>query len=358
MKKKLLFVTQDQFGYHIDAFEHAKWLKNLYDITFYCWDYDEPKIALDGVNIIYCSRKGNLIKRNLDFRLGLLKLMRQSFNLVFLKYYVGVSLAHLAGRNKVLICDVRTATVYGSFARRLLLDTITRIELWTFRHRTVISHGVAERLQINRYHLLPLGANPVYFTKKQFDEFNLLYVGTLTFRKVEDSIRGFGLFYQKYKDRIKCRYTIIGTGIDSELAKMKAYIHEFGLEEVVTMTGYITHNELPPFLERANIGVSYIPVTSFFNHQPPTKSYEYLLSGMVVIATATQANRELINPQNGVLVQDTEEDFAQGLAQLYEMRGAYDAVAIQQDAEQYTWEKVVLENLYLYFSSLNADKRK
>jgi nucleoside-diphosphate-sugar epimerase len=62
-----------------------------------------------------------------------------------------------------------------------------------------------------------------------------------------------------------------------------------------------------------NIGVSYIPMLKCFDNQPPTKTFEYLLSGMPVIATATNANKDIINDVNGVLINDNSEEVYNGL---------------------------------------------
>jgi len=357
-KKKLLIVTQDQFGYHIDPYEFAKRLGKYYEVTFYCWDYGRPRIELGGVRVIYMSRKGNILTRNFRFRFKLLKLIRRQFDYVFAVYFVGVSIAHLAGGKHALICDVRTGNVSENGWSRTLFNALLYLELFTFRNKTIISHSLAKKIGVRNYHHLPLGANLVSLEGKNFEEFTLFYVGTLTGRYMENTVRGFGLFYHKFKDRIKCKYIIVGSGIEEDMKKIHDAIEEFHLQDVVILNGYIPHDQLVPLLREANIGVSYIPITDYFDCQPPTKTYEYLLSGMAVLATATQENKEVINKDNGVLVDDTPQALAEGLQLLYENRFSYDALSIQQEARQYSWENIVHGNLNNYLTGISNGKEE
>jgi len=107
-------------------------------------------------------------------------------------------------------------------------------------------------------------------------------------------------------------------------------------------------------LSKHNVGVSYVPITPYFDVQPPTKTFEYLLAGMPVIATRTKENEKVINEYNGVLIDDTPEDFRNGLALLYERISAnkFTSSRIIESSESYTWERIVRNNFKLYIESL------
>jgi len=45
----------------------------------------------------------------------------------------------------------------------------------------------------------------------------------------------------------------------------------------------------------------------YYDCQPATKTFEYILSGMVCIATSTYENKKLINNINGVLCNDIQK---------------------------------------------------
>lgn len=350
-KKKLLIVSQAQFGYHIDTYEYAKGLKDLYDITFFCWDYGDPKVDVKGVKVIYSSREGNIISRNLRFRREYMQLVAQDFDHCFIMYFVGASLAHRVQRQDRLICDIRTGETSPSILKRWLMDATMSLELSTFRNKSIISKSLAEKFRVKDYHLLPLGANSIPFKQKDFSDFHLVYVGEFDNRRMEDTVKGFGEFYQEYKDQINCRYTIIGAGRGNEREIIEEVVAEYGLEDVVKLTGYIQHDQLGSYLQAGNIGVSYIPITKYFDCQPPTKTFEYLLSGMAVIATATKENKLVIHEDNGVLIEDTAEAVTKGLIELYQRRFTYDAQQIQKESEErYSWNSIVRTNLHGYLS--------
>jgi glycosyltransferase involved in cell wall biosynthesis len=95
-----------------------------------------------------------------------------------------------------------------------------------------------------------------------------------------------------------------------------------------------------------------VPITPYYDFQPVTKLYEYMLSGMPVIATNTHENRLVVNDDNGVLINDTPEDFCNGLAKICENRNSYNSLDIRKTVESYTWENIVNTILKPYLLKL------
>lgn len=350
---KLLIVGQQQFGYHTNVYEYAKRLRDEFELTILCWDEGKPKISLDGVAIHYVIKAGNPFARMLYFRYQFLKVSAQGFNLIFIMYFTGASLVHFSAGRSTIICDVRSGGVTKSFFRRYFYDILLYLEISTFKHRTFVSPHLAKRFGIKKYHYLPLGGNKVHTDKKDFNQFEMIYVGVFNNRRIEDTVTGFAAFYKKYKNVINSKYTIIGIGTDEELALIEQSIAKYNLQEVIELTGYIPHNQLEPYLKKGNIGVSYIPITKYFDCQPPTKTYEYLLSGMPVLATATKEHKSLIHEGNGVLIQDNPRAVYDGLEQIYLNRFAYDSELIQRHSKKYTWEHIIESNLKNYLFNLS-----
>jgi glycosyltransferase involved in cell wall biosynthesis len=203
-----------------------------------------------------------------------------------------------------------------------------------------------------KVHILPLGSDILSRTDKQFDSLRLLYVGTLQFRRIEDTIVGFHRFFHDYRDQIQCSYKIIGSGYAGEEDNLRRLVTELGLQSVVQVLGSIPHDELSPYFDASNIGISYIPKTRFYDVQPPTKTFEYLLSGMAVVATSTSENTRVINNRNGVLVEDNAESFASGLKQIYDRREDFCSSSIRNEGRPYLWESIVNENLRPYLEQL------
>jgi hypothetical protein len=130
---------------------------------------------------------------------------------------------------------------------------------------------------------------------------------------------------------------------------------ELGLQEVVQVVGAVPHDRLGSYFQVHNIGVSYIPVTEYFDCQPPTKTFEYLLSGMAVIGTATSENGRVISSKNGVLIPDTPTGFAAGLWELWRKRQLFSSSAIQAGAQAHRWRSIVEGNLLPFLKKIESE---
>lgn len=353
-KKRLLIICQQQYGYHTDTYEFAKKLKECYEITSICWEEHLPKVSTDKVNIVYVSKQGNKILSVFRFRYTALKILANKFDVIFINYFVGASLVPLfANKTAVIFCHVVTGAISKSRFNRTWYNTLLHLEVSSFKNRSFLSKNLGQKLGFKKFHILPLGATLKASYKKNFSELNLIYIGTFNERRIEDAIIGFGKFYHKYKNIIPCNFTIIGSGNNEVTEKINTTIKNYSLENIVELKGYIHRDKLDPFYEKGNIGISYVPITKYFDCQPPTKTYEYLLSGMAVLATATKENKLVINEKNGVLINDTPDAFCEGLEKIYHNRFYYDSGSIQADSNQYSWDNIVESNLKKYLTSLN-----
>jgi glycosyltransferase involved in cell wall biosynthesis len=150
-------------------------------------------------------------------------------------------------------------------------------------------------------------------------------------------------FYNIYKNKIHISYTIVGDGTDDEVKNMKNNIEKLNLSNVVNMVGRVPFDALNTYFDNHNVGVSFVPITDYFDVQPVTKTFDYLLSGMPVLATATYENKLVINAVNGVLIRDSSEDFFDGLEEIFKMRKYYSSEKIRSSVSHYHWDKIVSE---------------
>lgn len=209
---------------------------------------------------------------------------------------------------------------------------------------------------MRNYAILPLGGERFSSGSKRFETLSLLYVGTLINRNMIECVRGFHQFVKSIDDNEtgKPSFTIIGDSPFGELEEINSYVHEHKLEEYIQTTGYVHSDQLAPYFEKANVGVSYVPITAYFNHQPPTKTFEYLISGLAVIATATEANKEIVKPSVSELVADNAGSFCSGLQKMRQRREDFDSDRIRNEFQKYTWKNVVKE----YFIPLVRQRLK
>jgi glycosyltransferase involved in cell wall biosynthesis len=164
-------------------------------------------------------------------------------------------------------------------------------------------------------------------------------------RNIKDTVEGFFRFFKEYENLIEMNYTIIASGTVKERNSIVSKINDLGMNGHISFKGSIRSFELDEFYKISNVGVSYIPVTDYFDHQPPLKTYEYLMNGLPVIATGTEQNKLLINTGNGVIIEDSSDGFYMGLNLIFNNRLSYKSENIQAESLEYSWETIIKENV-------------
>jgi len=354
MKMPLLFVHQTQFGYHTGNIQYCKYLKDDFDITFLCWDYSYKKVEDLNINIIYVSRVGNMFIRNIRFIQNILKCLKSTnYQLAFIHYFTGSSIIPLLCRNKyALHIDIRTGAISTNTLKRSIYNTILRFESTFYKSQSIISSGLRNKLKIRSdAYILPLGANLLEINRHCTQRLHLLYVGTLANRRIEDTIEGMKLFLTD-EPNADIFYTIIGDGFQNEKQNLQNRIMQLGLQKHIAMKGYVPYHELIRFYEIVNVGVSYIPITPYFEYQPVTKTFEYLMAGMPVIATKTFENKQVVNQLNGILIEDTPESFAKGINEMYNQLYSFDENSLRESVKNYEWGQIIQNMKKTIFNSI------
>lgn len=342
---ELLIISAEQFGYHTDSFKYCQHLKDRYKITYFSFDKGLDKILMPQVKTIYIPWKGTKIYRSFRFFFKALRSIVLCKGVIFIIYFNGLSLLHFFTPWKKKILDIRTLSVSPNKKRRKIEDFFLRVTAKSFPFISVVSLGIRDKLNLslNKTYLLPLGADRISHKQKKYDSLHLLYVGTLNGRSILDTVIGFNEFYQSNSTSIKLSYDIVGEGEDKE--KIKHYIENHSLSNMVKLHGYIHHKDMVPFFDRCNIGVSYIPMTDYYENQPATKTFEYIFSGLYTIATATYSNKEVVSSVNGLLINDNFMDFAGALHKIVEIYPSLDYDCISNSLSQYEWKNIV--DMYL-----------
>lgn len=354
---KILIICKEQFGYHTDVYKWCEYLCDLYDIKVITFG-GKPRIELQGIRNVYISNKGSRIIRGIRFIVACLWHILTFRGVIMVCYFKECGILQKCFSWKRMILDIRTLDVSKNQDVRAKEDANIIKCANIYDYVTVISEGVREKLSLSKEKsaILPLGADMVSSTIKKFDTIKLLYVGTLYNRDIHKTIEGVEIVI-KTIPHIKLHYDIIGNSIGNELEMLKNLVVKKNLEPYVTFHGYVPHEKLKTFLDSDNIGVSFIPKTEYYEHQPATKSFEYILSGLYTIATSTYCNREIISDQNGILIDDTPEEFAKAIITIYNNRDNIVSEQIPHSLSPYLWQNIILNKMCPILEQFNDDNQ-
>lgn len=345
--RKLLIINKPTFGHLTDSYMWCKYLKDKFDITFVGFDALHTRVGMDGVNIKYISCRGSKSMREYRFLLKSLWYCLLFKGPILIVYFDNaIWLKRLLFWKKMFL-DIRTFGVNRDPEHRKEFDRNLLHATHVFDNVSIISEGLQERLTNIGVEstILPLGADEISLVDTNFDTLKLLYVGILSGRKIEKTIVGVKDFKEKYPNN-KITYDIIGDGHYGELEILKKFTNELGLDDCITFHGRLPHTQLEPFFDRCNIGVSFVPKTYYYEFQPPTKTFEYIISGLYTITTSTHANKEVVNSDNGILINDTSEDFTTAIENIWHNRASIDHNKIRESLSDYKWKHIVNDILY------------
>jgi glycosyltransferase involved in cell wall biosynthesis len=351
-EKSLLIINRIQFGYHTDSYKYCEYLIQDYNIDYLCFYSGFDKLIIDGVKVRYVSDRGGKILRGIRFFVISFFYSFIFNGLIFIVYFKNCHLIKRILYWKSFILDIRTMSINSEKAIRERYDDELSRSCNYFDFITVISEGLRNKLRINdmKSTILPLGSDIISNRDKNFFDFKLLYVGTLNNRNIIQTVKGLDIIIKNQPELKGITYDIIGDG--SELNEIRSLIDNLGLRNNIKVHGRIPHFRLQNYFDECNIGISHVPITDYYEFQPVTKTYEYILSGMVCMATDTFENRKLINDDNGVLYQDNPTSFADAFNKVLSNKVNYNSHVIRQTLKDYTWRNIVKSRLYPILSQL------
>lgn len=344
--KKMLIIAPYQFGELSDCYYWAKYATLAgWSVTYIGYKYKQRHIkerSLVGVKVKSVTHYSNRRLLGLIFYLKcILEILFHGHKNVIICRMPMCDMLPKIFRRKNIILDVRTLSVSKDEDIRKKQDSALCEIKKSFDKCTAISDGVGQKIG-TPYALLPLGAESISRVTKSFEKINLFYIGTFDNRCLSTFIEGLANFQKE--TGVECSFDIVGGGTEKEELKLKESIIYSGVKGV-TLHGFLTHEEAAFLFDKCNIGVCYVPVLDYYQHQPPTKLYEYLLSGMACIATNTISNVGVVTDENGVIVHDNIDSVCQGLIKLNKRMIQYHSDDIIRNAKKYHWEHVV--NHYL-----------
>lgn len=346
-KPSILFINLAQYGMHTDTYKYCKYLNNRYNITYLCIDKINKKIE-DETNVIYLKNLNSSIKNTFNIIKYARKLInKNSYNIIHITYFKLSSLVKIYNNRSSYILDIRTGAVDKSKLKRLIHNYTLKNETFFFNNITIISESLRKALNINKNKstIIPLGADKISVENKTYTELKLFYIGSFEGRDIHKTINGLALYIKKENTR-NITYDIFGFGKQKDIDVILESIKTNNLQDIVKFHGRKEHHEIKEYFQNCNVGISFIPKTDYYDCQPPTKTFEYINSGMICIATDTSENKNIINNKNGILCNDNDEDFMKALIKLKTSATFFKTNTIINSLNEYTWDNIIENKLY------------
>jgi glycosyltransferase involved in cell wall biosynthesis len=320
---------------------------------------DEPAFEIkDGVRIhrVPLRSIGRFSLDRLWFLIQASRILRKNdFALIHVYAFVGAGLLPwLAGRHRAhWLYDCQTSAIKPPLL--WLQNALIRVESWSYDVITVLSEGIRDIVfgpSAAVEAIVPLGADFDYFRPQRPQQYLrekygispdapvLTYCGTLDHnRHMDKLISAFSFTSTHAPDAV---LLIIGDG--SALEELKRQARDLNLARRIVFTGLIPYSDIPAHLSITTIALAFVVTDSRFQHQPPTKTVEYLAQGLPVIATDTTGNRMFIQDNvNGVLSGDSAEAYGQAMLRLLQQpeRRAHLVACARDSVRNFDWSNIV-----------------
>lgn len=357
--EKLVLVSFGVFG---DVLDYPKTLSFLSSVMqcFYFGIGDElPNDS--SIRIVNAATTDRWPKRLFFMFFAWRFIKRVNPDHVVVSYFPGCSVLAFVLPNPVL--DLRTGYISTSRIRTWCMNLLTLLEAKCFRRVMVISDGVRRNLHISKAksEIVPVGCDQPTFSPKERGadlDFIFVYVGTFFNRRIPQMIAAFSEFVKAKKSsfsQMRPKLVIIGASDSRDVDECLGIAAELGSSDYVDILFRLDHRELEPFFRMASVGVAYIPELWCYQFQPPTKILEYMSYGLPTLATATSANKDLIDKFNGVIADDSIEGFSRGFAKIYSNAQTFDSLLIRRRSEAMSWESLALKKILPFLRGRSCD---
>lgn len=132
-------------------------------------------------------------------------------------------------------------------------------------------------------------------------------------------------------------------GMENDLIRFSSLIKQKQLKNVL-LVGQRPHAEIPYYLKAADVLVLPNSATEKISshYTSPLKLFEYMASGVPIVASGLPSLREILNENNAILVKpDSEEELAKGINQVLQNKEFVDKIAkkSQRDVLKHSWRE-------------------
>jgi hypothetical protein len=251
VKPKMIIAYPNQFGYHTDSYKYCEHLLDIFDIIYICFDQGFERLDLTHVKVVYMPYDIGKFKRLINFYSFLISLTwKDKIDVIFTIRFKYCFIIGLFARAQVKILDYRSGDLRSVPISRWLYNILMRFDALFFQNISAISEGLRDILKLEKQQtlILPLGADIISDQKRSFNRLDLIYVGTLSLRNIDQTIDGISLFLSKHEElSTSLTYTIIGFGNEQEEEGIKSSISRTGLDDIIRFVGRKKYTDLPAY---------------------------------------------------------------------------------------------------------------
>lgn len=205
----------------------------------------------------------------------------------------------------------------------------------------------------HKVHVVPNGVDVDRFRevaarrKAKSGAFTVGFVGTLKpWHGVDILLEAFALLNRRVPN---AELLIVGDG--PERQALNALAGQLGIVDKVTFTGAVSPDAVPDLLARMDVGVAPYPDLPDF-YFSPLKVYEYMASGLPVVASRIGQIQEIVSePVDGLLPEPgNAQELSAALCSLYECPALGRAMGWEGQCKveaHHTWRSVVIQTMGL-----------
>jgi len=142
------------------------------------------------------------------------------------------------------------------------------------------------------------------------------------------------------------RLTMVGGHTENQLAHTRQFASDLELSDRIDFVGFVSHSEVPKYLDRAKVGVVPAPggyTTRGDRYTSPMKLIEYMMNGLAVVASDLPSIREVVEDGvTGRLVPpNNPRALADGIRSVLEDEAAGRQMGerARELAQEFTWER-------------------
>jgi len=142
------------------------------------------------------------------------------------------------------------------------------------------------------------------------------------------------------------KFFLLGSG--EEISELKELVYRLGLEEKVHFHSPVSFNEVPEYINRADVGILPFPEWPAWNTSSPIKLFEYLACGKPVIVTKIPAHVNVLRGRSFAFWAETSsfDGIAKAILDAKKNRKHFEKIGKEARdfvEKNYTWEKQLSE---------------